>query len=477
MTHCSLLAMAKHCRSRFLSTCLSVFHLIAALVFCTTSVNAQSGSSTWTGAVDSDFYNAGNWTGAYFPNGNATFSGTVSNTNITRTSNNYNYVYGLYFNNTEGTQSSFTIVSGGTNFNVGGPVISTSAVTSGSLTDEIAVNLNLPGNSDKEFRIGDNHDLHISGSLTSGRSDRSVVKTQAGTLILSGANTAASQINISGGTLQLGNGSTGGSLNTASTITVASGATFSINQSDTVTQGTDFSGAAISGAGSFEVKGGGTVVLINSETFDDADSSVSVASDSFLNLNFSGTEVVGSLDLGAGPVSGEYGAIGSDAANTSERITGTGKIRVRASVTWDGSDDQTWTGPSDSTSWSGQTYFDVDTANFSDTGAGTVTISGAVAPKAITVDNSAGNDYTFSGDAITSDSLTKNGAGKLTIDNSYTGTVVFDEGTIEVSGQVDTEVMPNVYFGNVLDVSGDMTITAPSGVPWRVRVQSTLPAN
>ena len=132
-------------------------------------------------------------------------------------------------------------------------------------------------------------------------------------------------------------------------------------------------------------------------------------------------------------------------------------------VYWDGSDDQTWTGSSDSTSWSGQSYNQGGTVEFSDTGAGTVTISGAVAAQSILVNNSAGNDYTFTGDALSSETLTKEGAGKLTIDNSYTGTVVFEEGTIEVSGQVDTEVMPSVYFGNVLDVSGDMTITAPSG--------------
>ncbi|PAW75094.1 MAG: hypothetical protein B9S38_02780 [Verrucomicrobiia bacterium Tous-C4TDCM] len=48
---------------------------------------------------------------------------------------------------------------------------------------------------------------------------------------------------------------------------MASGATFSVNQSDTVTQGTDFSGAAISGAGGFTQAGTGTTTLNAANTF------------------------------------------------------------------------------------------------------------------------------------------------------------------------------------------------------------------
>jgi hypothetical protein len=42
---------------------------------------------------------------------------------------------------------------------------------------------------------------------------------------------------------------------------VASGATFAVNRSDTVTQGTQFSGAAITGAGNFAQNGAGTTTL------------------------------------------------------------------------------------------------------------------------------------------------------------------------------------------------------------------------
>ncbi len=83
----------------------------------------------------------------------------------------------------------------------------------------------------------------------------------SGTLILSGANTFTGPIAINGGTLRLGNGGTTGSLNPNSIITVGSGATFQTNRSDDIEQGTDFSGAAISGAGGLRKTGAGKLTL------------------------------------------------------------------------------------------------------------------------------------------------------------------------------------------------------------------------
>ena len=89
----------------------------------------------------------------------------------------------------------------------------------------------------------------------------------ASTLTLSGTNTYTGATTISAGTLRLGAGGTAGSLSTSSAISVASGSTFSVNQSDTVTQGTDFSGAAISGSGGFMQAGAGTTTLNAANTF------------------------------------------------------------------------------------------------------------------------------------------------------------------------------------------------------------------
>jgi len=89
----------------------------------------------------------------------------------------------------------------------------------------------------------------------------------SGTVILSGANTYTGPTAINGGALRLGNGGTTGSLSPESKITVASGATFQTNRSDDIEQGTDFSSAAISGAGGLRKSGAGKLTLTVANTY------------------------------------------------------------------------------------------------------------------------------------------------------------------------------------------------------------------
>jgi autotransporter-associated beta strand protein len=103
--------------------------------------------------------------------------------------------------------------------------------------------------------------LTISGVVSG--TGTNLEKVGAGKVILSAAtaNAYTGTTTVSGGTLQLGDGGTAGALNIASTISVGTGAVFAVNQTDTVTQGTDFSASAITGAGGFAQTGTGTTVL------------------------------------------------------------------------------------------------------------------------------------------------------------------------------------------------------------------------
>ena len=98
---------------------------------------------------------------------------------------------------------------------------------------------------------------------------RNFTKSGAGTWTLGGPvlNTGTIAISNSGGTLQLGNGGTGGSFGVGSAISVGTSAFFAVNQSDTVTQGIDFSSAPISGTGGFKQVGSGTTVLSLANTY------------------------------------------------------------------------------------------------------------------------------------------------------------------------------------------------------------------
>ncbi len=105
------------------------------------------------------------------------------------------------------------------------------------------------------------------GSLTynvTGSPTKGLEKFGANTLTLNAANTYTGTTTISGGTLQLGDGGTTGSLATLSTIT--NNGNFTVNRNNAVAQGTDFSSSAISGTGSFTQAGSGTTTL-NSATY------------------------------------------------------------------------------------------------------------------------------------------------------------------------------------------------------------------
>ena len=103
--------------------------------------------------------------------------------------------------------------------------------------------------------------LTLSGAIGDSGSGFGITKIGASTVALSGTNTYTGATSILQGTLQIGAGGTTGSLSPSSGISVASGATFAVNRSDTVTQGTQFSGAAITGAGNFAQNGAGKTTL------------------------------------------------------------------------------------------------------------------------------------------------------------------------------------------------------------------------
>jgi autotransporter-associated beta strand protein len=71
---------------------------------------------------------------------------------------------------------------------------------------------------------------------------------------------------VAAGTLQVGNGGTAGSLNTASPITGSVGATLAFNRSDTISSGAEFA-STIGGAMNVSQIGSGTVVLAGANTY------------------------------------------------------------------------------------------------------------------------------------------------------------------------------------------------------------------
>ena len=231
---------------------------LALLALSALPASAQSGSTTWSGNTSTDFYDGSNWTNGQYPNGNTTFVDSAltgaANTTVDRASGG-NYIFGLYFNNTLGTQNSYTI-NGPQGFAIGGSVIRTAEVTSGSLTDVINADIADTGQADV-WDIRANHHLDMNGVYSGGNT---TTKTGAGTLTFAGANTYTGATTITAGTLEIGGAGSLGSGSYAGTI--ANSGTFEYNSSANQT----LSGV-ISGTGSVVKGNTGTLTLTGANTY------------------------------------------------------------------------------------------------------------------------------------------------------------------------------------------------------------------
>jgi fibronectin-binding autotransporter adhesin len=247
-------------------------HLILAGLLGT-SITSLADTVVWDGDTDNTWGAGTNWVGDPSPPTNGddlTFSGTVQ----TSTSNDLaagTDIAGIQFTNTTGGEK-FTLA--GNAIDLTGNITTTAPLANGDgiLLDTISLNMQLTGGdrtfTTNQFDANDRHDITVSGVISEDASPRSLIKEGSSFLYLSGTNTYTGATTINAGRLYLGNGGTTGSLDTASTISIASGAALEIWQSDDVTQGTDFSGAAITGAGQLRKSGAdGTLILNTANTY------------------------------------------------------------------------------------------------------------------------------------------------------------------------------------------------------------------
>ena len=222
------------------------------------------------------------------------------------------------------TISNSIAFAGASLFNVGG---------TGDLIFDGTVNL---GTVNRTFTIN-NTNTTFSNTISSTTSGGGLTKDGPGKLILTGTNTYSGATNINGGTLQLGNGGTGGSLaNTV--VTIGSGANFTINQSDTVTQGTEITSAGLTGAGSFTQAGTGTTVFtvnnnysggtfITNGTLKMQGGMAALPTNGALQLDFSGIfDLNGTSQGGVGALNGSGGTILNNGLVASTLTIGNGGV-------------------------------------------------------------------------------------------------------------------------------------------------------
>jgi autotransporter-associated beta strand protein len=199
------------------------FYILSAIAFILALValpNAHAANVTWDGgggASNIFWSTASNWSSDTLPTSIDTirFSGTsVANNNDFATGTAFS---GLTFNGVSNlTSSAFNLTGNSIVLSAGG-VITTSAATTGTLTDTISLNVTM-SNNNPIISTGTSHNLIIAGVLSGGAA--SLTKAGAGTLTLSGANTYTGSTVVTVGTLVLGNSLAmqNSALNTATSI-------------------------------------------------------------------------------------------------------------------------------------------------------------------------------------------------------------------------------------------------------------------
>ena len=317
--------------------------------------------------------------------------------------------------------------------------------------------------------VGGSATLNLNGVIGDGGGARGLTKVGAGVTSLNAANTYTGATTISEGTLQLGNGGTTGALATSSTITNNGSLVF--NRSNTVTQGTDFSGSAITGTGSVTKLGTGTLILNTANTYagtttlgvaSGTDGILRIAHNNALGTTAGGTAITGNSQNGRLELSGNITVTGETLT-----ISGRQGTAAAAAALSNFSGNNTWTG--DVNFNTGGSEYNIESQ------AGTLTISGQISGASLSGARNlnlqgagngevSGNIVNGSGGATVS--ATKTGAGTWTLSGTkgYTGNTTVSQGTLLINGSISTSVLTTVQTGATLGGSGTVgALTVQSG--------------
>jgi autotransporter-associated beta strand protein len=295
--------------------------LAASSTFLSMS-SAQAATYDWTGATDSNFTEAGNWTqNSWTQWHDYRMGGTPTNASITI--NGYFGIGSLTLQS--GLTTDIVINSSNTN-----PVIMHTGIA-GSATIAIASdskNLTINGEyvagSAVTWDVGANRTLTMNGPLNNWNGTASLVKNGAGTAVLSGTNGYTGATNVNNGLLQVG---TQNGLASNSAITVASGAELSMTAASNNTLGID-TGLTLNGG---TLSAGGGAAATNYGNFHLGNSgSISVGN------NTGTSNITGNLSVDGRDIHNNIGGFSAITVGDNSTLAISGNVNGVSGVSWGG---------------------------------------------------------------------------------------------------------------------------------------------
>ena len=205
------------------------------------TAQTSADTHTWTGGIDGDWNDAGNWDNGIPVNfDNLIFSGTSN----TATNNDIGGSFSnIQFSNTTAGQS-FSL--GGNDMNLYGTVSTADVVGGGTIEDTISLRLRTTAGT-RTFNLGTDHNLTINGQIFG---PQGIIKSGDGKLTLSAANIYGGSTTINGGTLAI---AVGGTISESNAIVINDTGTLRFDRNDTWGQATTDTSSSIT------VNAGGTM--------------------------------------------------------------------------------------------------------------------------------------------------------------------------------------------------------------------------